>query len=411
MGCWQFSVQGRQISQMPNGEIVCDMEQYKHELEQIDVSKADKPSRSVSWTQRSIPNSEEVLGVWAGLWIIAVHSYHSSWQNCDGNRRHRQFKICWNSTKWSAQRRWLRAKSRSEVVLWNILVSWEFMMRLMQILKEVHHELSCSCVCAELAEQEDQEGCPQQFGCRDMQYVDLPRTSRLDAHDVGTDDSWWICAWELRTDSHGASEYSCHRLQKPVRRNTQRRSSSSVNRQEIGNWAGHSQGSSSVRWNWPEVDWCEISNRRLPDETRLKKVRGSPTKNSAGSTGTNANKSDRIGTVTVLPLTKNCGLRSNDQIAKMGCRQEIFRSVNLDVRTMVPPTLWHTRWWRCNTLLYLRTVFTTTVYHVRWSGFGDSYSLGKRDGICGMDWGQTYCEHWKCVNRRLPCCRESGVIA
>ena len=44
--------------------------------------------------------------------------------------------------------------------------------------------------CAELAEQEDQEGCPQQFGCRDMQYVDLPRTSRLDAHNVGTDDPW-----------------------------------------------------------------------------------------------------------------------------------------------------------------------------------------------------------------------------
>ena len=53
-----------------------------------------------------------------------------------------------------------------------------------------HHELSRSCVCAELAEQEDQEGCPQQFGCRDMQYVDLPRTSRLDAHNVGTNDSW-----------------------------------------------------------------------------------------------------------------------------------------------------------------------------------------------------------------------------
>ena len=49
-------------------------------------------------------------------------------------------------------------------------------------------EFSHSCVCAELAEQEDQEGCPKQFGCRDMQYVDLPRTSRLDAHNVGTDD-------------------------------------------------------------------------------------------------------------------------------------------------------------------------------------------------------------------------------
>ena len=37
-----FRFKGRQISQMPNGEIVCDMEQYKHELGQIDVSKADK---------------------------------------------------------------------------------------------------------------------------------------------------------------------------------------------------------------------------------------------------------------------------------------------------------------------------------------------------------------------------------
>ena len=44
-GAWDvgnFRFKGRQISQMPNGEIVCDMEQYKHELEQIDVSKADK---------------------------------------------------------------------------------------------------------------------------------------------------------------------------------------------------------------------------------------------------------------------------------------------------------------------------------------------------------------------------------
>ena len=38
--------------------------------------------------------------------------------------------------------------------------------------------MSCAYVCAELAEQEDQEGCPQQIGCRDMQYVDLPRTSQ-----------------------------------------------------------------------------------------------------------------------------------------------------------------------------------------------------------------------------------------
>ena len=44
-GAWDvgnFLFKGRQISLMPNGEIVFDMEQYKHELEQIEVSKADK---------------------------------------------------------------------------------------------------------------------------------------------------------------------------------------------------------------------------------------------------------------------------------------------------------------------------------------------------------------------------------
>ena len=52
-GAWDvgnFRFKGRQISQMPNGEIVFDMEQYKHELEQIEVSKADKtkPERLLS---------------------------------------------------------------------------------------------------------------------------------------------------------------------------------------------------------------------------------------------------------------------------------------------------------------------------------------------------------------------------
>ena len=44
--------------------------------------------------------------------------------------------------------------------------------------------------------------------------------------------------------------------------------------------------------------------------------------------------------VVVLPTTKNCGLRANDQMAKIGCRQEkILRNVNLDVRTIVSPTI------------------------------------------------------------------------
>ena len=44
-GAWDvgnFRFKGRQISQMPNGGIVFDIEQYKHELEPIEVSEADK---------------------------------------------------------------------------------------------------------------------------------------------------------------------------------------------------------------------------------------------------------------------------------------------------------------------------------------------------------------------------------
>ena len=80
------------------------------------------------------------------------------------------------------------------------------------------------------------------------------------------------------------------------------------------------------------MDRCEISNRRLPDETRLKKIRGQSYKSFCRRHSgellqkrrcwTNANKSEKF--VTVLPLTKNCGLRANDQMAKMGCRQENF---------------------------------------------------------------------------------------
>ena len=93
--------------------------------------------------------------------------------------------------------------------------------------------------------------------------------------------------------------------------------------------------------------------------------------------------------------------------------RKILRNVNLDVPVMVSPTLWRTRWWRSNTLLYLRTVFTTPVYHGRRSRLGDSYTLGKRVGSAVWievthPWFllQTYCEHWKCVNRRFSCCRD-----
>ena len=71
-----------------------DMEQYKHELEQIEVSKADetKPER--------ILNSKEHTQFRGGVgslgWFVdtAVHSYHFNLQNCAENDHQRQFKIC-----------------------------------------------------------------------------------------------------------------------------------------------------------------------------------------------------------------------------------------------------------------------------------------------------------------------------
>ena len=48
-GTWDvgnFRFKGRQISQMLDGEIVCDVEQYKHELEQIDVSNQGRQNQA-----------------------------------------------------------------------------------------------------------------------------------------------------------------------------------------------------------------------------------------------------------------------------------------------------------------------------------------------------------------------------
>ena len=53
---------------------MCDMEQYKHELEQIEVSKADKTKPERLLNSKEHTQFEEVLAVWAGLWIIAVHT-------------------------------------------------------------------------------------------------------------------------------------------------------------------------------------------------------------------------------------------------------------------------------------------------------------------------------------------------
>ena len=63
-----FRFKGRQISQMPNEDSVFDMEQFKHELEQIEVSKADKtkPERNL--------NTRKHTHFWGGVgslgWLV-----------------------------------------------------------------------------------------------------------------------------------------------------------------------------------------------------------------------------------------------------------------------------------------------------------------------------------------------------
>ena len=70
-GTWDtgnFWFKGRQISQMPNGDIVFDTEQFKHELEQIEVSKADKtlPERNLN----TIEHTQFRGGVGSLGWLV-----------------------------------------------------------------------------------------------------------------------------------------------------------------------------------------------------------------------------------------------------------------------------------------------------------------------------------------------------
>ena len=96
-GAWDvgnFRFKGRQISQMPNGEIVFDMEQYKHELEQIEVSKADKtkPERLVN----SKEHTQFRGGVGSLGWFVDHCCEKLSFQLAELRRKHlhRQFKMC-----------------------------------------------------------------------------------------------------------------------------------------------------------------------------------------------------------------------------------------------------------------------------------------------------------------------------
>ena len=203
-GAWDvgnFRFKGRQISQMPNGETVFDMDQYKYELEQIEVSKTDrtKPER--------ILNSKEHTQFRGGVgslgWFVDHCCPQFSFQLAE-LRRKQASPTVQDFLKLNKVIRTAKV-TESKIKIRNIPVEH---LRFMGVHDAAHANLeggasqeghlilaihasitNCRVPVSELTEQEDEEGCPQQFACRDMQYVDLPGASRLDAHDVGTDDS------------------------------------------------------------------------------------------------------------------------------------------------------------------------------------------------------------------------------
>ena len=140
-GAWDvgnFRFKGRHISQMPNGEIVRDMEPYKHELEQIDVSKADKtkPERVLN----SKEHTQFRGGVGSLGWFVDHCSPQLSFQLAELRRKQASPTVqdLLKLNKVIRAAKVIESKARSEVFQWNIFASWVFMMRHMQIL-EVRH--------------------------------------------------------------------------------------------------------------------------------------------------------------------------------------------------------------------------------------------------------------------------------
>ena len=224
-GTWDignFRFEGRQFSQMPNGDIVFDMEQFKLNKLKCPRLKRPRPERNL--------NTKEAYTIPRRCWksrlahgsLLSTVIIATGWI-APKNNHHRQCKIYCVSTRWSE-------------------ALWVFMMHLMQTLKlerhnkaifilAVHDSITdCRVPVSVLSWQskKEQEGCPQQFGFRGKQYVDLSGTSWLDAHDVGTNDPQWICTRQLLAILEGAAQHSYHRLQEPLRSNSQWSCGSSV---------------------------------------------------------------------------------------------------------------------------------------------------------------------------------------
>ena len=174
-GAWDVGnlrFKGRQISQMPNGEIVFDMEQYKHELEQIEVSKADKTK-----PERLLHSKEHTQfrgGVGNLGWFVDHYCPQLTFQLAELRRKQasptvqdllklnkviRAAKVIESKIKIrSIQVEHLRFMGVHDAAHANLEGGASQQGHLDSCSTCKYHELSCACVCAELAEEERSRG-------------------------------------------------------------------------------------------------------------------------------------------------------------------------------------------------------------------------------------------------------------
>ena len=141
-GSWDignFRFKGRRFSQMPNGEIVFDMEQFKHELEQIEVSKADKtkPERNLNTKE----HTQFRGGVGSLGWLVDHCCPQLSFQLAELRRKQSSPTVqdLLRLNKVIRTAKVIETKLKLEVFQLNIFALWVFMMHLMQTLKLERH--------------------------------------------------------------------------------------------------------------------------------------------------------------------------------------------------------------------------------------------------------------------------------
>ena len=99
LGAWDVGairLKWRQLTQMANRQIIVDMEHYKHELQQIAVSKPDKAKleRLLSVQEMKHYRSGVALGALDGWLINAVRNFPSASQNVADDRTMQPFRTC-----------------------------------------------------------------------------------------------------------------------------------------------------------------------------------------------------------------------------------------------------------------------------------------------------------------------------